>query len=138
MQRTRLTLHIVGMALCLLAPSCRKGGQEPKLHDRIMAAHTSQFCRPPDACFNPHVLAIEAGYDVTTFIGSKPEHERVPAKGLATYLQALPVQAWPRGPSITISPSDVVLDPRAVEQNFNAAQQLCRSLGLEVQVQPGG
>jgi hypothetical protein len=103
-----------------------------------LAANVSKFCRLPDACFNPHVLAIDDGYFVTTFIGSKPEHERVPAKGLAKYLQALPVQAWPRGPSITISPSDVVLDPRAVEQNFNAAQQLCRSLGLEVQVQPGG
>jgi hypothetical protein len=124
--------------LCLLSLSCGKGGQQPNLHDRILAANVSKFCRPPDACFNPHVLAIETGYDVTTFIGSKPEHERVPAKGLAKYLQALPVQAWPRGPSITISPSDVVLDPRAVEQNLNAAQQLCRSLGLEVQVQPGG
>jgi hypothetical protein len=138
MPRLRWILLSMTTVLCLLSLSCGKGGQQPNLHDRILAANVSKFCRLPDACFNPHVLAIDDGYFVTTFIGSKPEHERVPAKRLAKYLQALPVQAWPRGPSITISPSDDVLDPRAVEQNLNAAQQLCRSLGLEVQVQPGG
>jgi hypothetical protein len=73
-----------------------------------MAAQTSQYCRPPDACFNPHVLAVEDGYDVTTFLGSKPQHAQIPAQDLAKYLQALPMQAWPRGPSIAISPTDVV------------------------------
>jgi hypothetical protein len=138
MQRTRLMLLTVGIALCLLALSCRKSGQEPNLHDRIVAAHTSQYCRPPDACFNPHVLAVESGYNVTTFLGSKPQHAQVPANGLAKYLQALPMQAWPRGPSIAISPTDVVTDQHAVEQNLHAAQQLCGSMGLEVQVLPGG
>ena len=137
MQRTRLMSLSVGMALCM-ASSCRNSGQEPNLHDRIVAAHTSQYCRPPDACFNPHVLAVESGYDVTTFLGARPQHAHVPAKDLVTYLQALPMQAWPRGPSIGVSPSDVVTDQHAVEQNFDAAQQLCRSMGLEVQVLLGG
>jgi hypothetical protein len=131
-------LLTVGMGFCLLALSCRKSGQEPNLHDRIMSAHTSQYCRPPDACVNPHVLAVESGYEVTTFLGSKPHHAHVPAKDLATYLQALPIQVWPRGPSIALSPTDVVTDQHAINQNLLAAQQLCRSLGLEVQVLPGG
>jgi hypothetical protein len=138
MQRTRLMLLTVGMALCLLNSSCRKSGQEPNLHDRIMAAHTSQYCRSPNACFNPHVLAVESGYDVTTFLGSKPQYAQVAAKDLAKYLQALPMQAWPRGPSIALSPTDVVTDQHAIEQNLHAAQQLCASMGLAVQVLPGG
>jgi hypothetical protein len=138
MQPTRLMLLTVGMALCLLNSSCKKSGQEPNLHDRIMAAHTSQYCLPPNACFNPHVLAVESGYDVTTFLGSKPQYAQVPAKDLAKYLQALPMQAWPRGPSISLSPTDDVTDQHAVEQNLHAAQQLCASMGLAVQVLPGG
>jgi hypothetical protein len=103
-----------------------------------MAAQTSQYCRPPDACSNPHVLAVESGYNVTTFLGSKPQYAHVPAKDLAKYLQTLPMQAWPRGSSIAISPTDVVTDQHAVEENLHAAGQLCRSMGLEVQVLPGG
>jgi hypothetical protein len=131
-------LLTVGMALCLSASSCKKSGQKPNLRDRIVAAHTSQYCRLPDACSNPHVLAVENGYDVTTFLGSKPQYAQVPAKNLAKYLQALPMQAWPRGPSISVSPTDDVTDQHAVEQNLHAAQQLCGSMGLEVQVLPGG
>jgi hypothetical protein len=138
MQRARLMLITVGMALCFPASSCKKSGQKPNLHDRIVAAHTSQYCRAPDACYNPHVLAVENGYDVTTFLGSKPQYAQVPAKDLAKYLQALPMQAWPRGPSISVSPTDDVTDQHAVEQNLHAAQQLCGSMGLEVQVLPGG
>jgi hypothetical protein len=84
------------------------------------------------------VLAVENGYDVTTFLGSKPQHAHVAAKDLAKYLQALPMQVWPRGPSIAISPTDDVTDQHAVEQNVLAAQQVCRSMGLQVQVLPGG
>lgn len=131
-------LITVGMALCLSASSCKRSGQEPSLHDRIVAAHTSQYCRPPDACSNPHVLAVENGYDVTTFLDSKPQYAQVPAKDLAKYLQVLPMQAWPRGPSISVSPTDDVTDQHAVEQNLHAAQQICGSMGLEVQVLPGG
>ena len=103
-----------------------------------MAAHTAQYCLPPNACFNPHVLAVESGYDVTTFLGSKPQYAQIPAKDLAKYLQALPMQAWPRGPSISVSPTDDVSDQHAVEQNLRAAQRLCGSMGLDVQVLPGG
>ena len=124
MKRRRLMFLSVGMALCFLASSCKKSGQEPNLHDRIMAAHTFQYCRPPDACSNPHVLAVESGYNVTTFLGSKPQHAQVPAKDLAKYLQALPMQAWPRGPSIAISPTDVVTDQHAVEQNLHCPTAL--------------
>jgi hypothetical protein len=138
MQRIVLMPLTVGMALCLLASSCRKKGDTPNLHDRIMSAHTSQYCHLPDTCSNPHVLAIESGYDLTTFLGSKPQHAHVAAKDLVTYLQALPLQVWPRGPSISVSPTDDFIDQHAINQNLLAAQQLCRSLGLEVQVLLGG
>ena len=138
MLRTRLIPLAVGMVLSLVSSSCRKSGEEPNLHDRIVAAHTSQYCRLPNACANPHVLAVESGYYVTTFLGSKPQHTQVAVKELAKYLQALQVQDWPQGPVITVSPTDVETDPHAVEQNFYAAQQICRSMGLEVQVRPGG
>jgi hypothetical protein len=123
----------LGVVLCVTA-SCGNAS----LHDRIIAADTSKYCRLPDACFNPHVLAVETGYDVTTFLGSKPQHAHVAAKDLAKYLKSLPMQVWPRGPSIAISPTDDVTDQHAVEQNFYAAQQVCRSMGLQVQVLMGG
>src|ERR1700751_2583819 len=133
-----LRLHLIrvtaGVFLCLIFGSC---GRNANLHDRIIAADTSKYC-PPDACFNPHVLAVETGYEVTTFLGSKPQHAHVAAKDLAKYLQALPMRVWPRGPSIAISPTDDVIDQRAVTQNLDAAQQVCRSMGLQVQVLPGG
>jgi hypothetical protein len=127
-------IFTVGLALCLIPVSCR---QNVNLRDRIIATDTSKYCLP-DACFNPHVLAVETGYEVTTFLRSKPQHAHVAASDLAKYLQALPMQVWPRGPSIAISPTDVVTDQRAVTQNFDAAQKLCRSMGLQVQVLPGG
>jgi hypothetical protein len=134
-----LRLHLMPLTagvvfLCLIPVSCR---QNVNLRDRIISADTSKYCLP-DACFNPHVLAVETGYDVTTFLGSKPQHARVPTKSLAKYLQSLPMQAWPRGPSIAISPTDDVTDQHAVEQNFLAAQRVSRSMGLQVQVLPGG
>ena len=82
---------------------------------------------------NPHVLAAESGYNVTTFLGSEPQHAQVPVRDLGKYLQALPMQAWPRGPSVALSPTDIVIDQHTVEKNLHAAQQLCRSMGLEVQ-----
>ena len=123
-----------GLVLCVTSASCR---QNVNLRDRIIATDTSKYCLS-DACFNPHVLAVENGYEVTTFLGAKPQHAHVPTEGLAKYLQRLPMQVWPRGPSIAISPTDVVTDQRAVEQNFYAAQQVCRYMGLEVQVFSGG
>ncbi len=103
--------------LCLLS-GCRSG-QQANLHDRIMAANTSKYC-VPDACFNPHVLVVENGYVVMTFLGSKPQHANVQSKDLAQYLQSLPMQTWPRGPSILISPTDDLADPHAVDQNLYA------------------
>jgi hypothetical protein len=135
MLRPTLMSLAFGVVVCLTSANC---GQNANLHDRIIAADTSKYCRLPDACFNPHVLAVETGYEVTTFLGSTAQHAHVAAKGLAKYLQSLPMQVWPRGPSIAISPTDVVTDQRAVEQNFYAAQQVCRYMGLEVQVFPGG
>jgi hypothetical protein len=135
MLRPPLMLITFDVVLCITSASC---GQNGNLHDRIIASETSKYCRLPDACFNPHVLAVETGYDVTTFLGSKPQHAHVAAKDLAKYLQALPMQVWPRGPSIAISPTDDVTDQHAVEQNFYAAQQICRAMGLQVQILMGG
>jgi hypothetical protein len=135
-RRQRVTL-IAAIAFSLLVSSCRRD-VKPSLRDRILSASTSQYCRPPDACFNPHVLAVEDGYYVTTFQGAKPQYVHVPIKKLAKYLLDLPMQAWPRGPSITITPSDDVTDGRAVQENLQAAQQLCRSMGLEVEIGRGG
>ena len=134
MLRSPLMPLAFGLVLCVTSASCR---QNVNLRDRIIATDTSKYCLP-DACFNPHVLAVENGYEVTTFLGAKPQHAHVPTEGLAKYLQSLPMQVWPRGPSIAISPTDVVTDQRAVEQNFYAAQQVCRYMGLEVQVFSGG
>ena len=134
MPRPHLMPLMFGVVLCVTSATC---GQKANLHDRIIAADTSKYCLP-DPCFNPHVLAVENGYDVTTFLGAKPQHAHVPTKSLAKYLQSLPMQVWPRGPSIAISPTDDVTDQRAVTQNFDAAQQVCRSMGLQVQVLPGG
>jgi hypothetical protein len=133
MLRLRL-MFTVGVALCLIPVSCR---QNVNLRDRIISADTSRYCLP-DACFNRHVLAVENGYDVTTFLGAKPQHAHVPTKNLAKYLQSLPMQVWPRGPSIAISPTDDLTDQHPVEQNVLAAQEVCRSMGLQVQVLPGG
>ena len=134
MLRLHLMLLAFGVVLCVASASCR---QNANLRDRIIAADTSNYCLP-DACFNPHVLAVETGYDVTTFLGSKPQHAHVAAKDLAKYLQSLPIRVWPRGPSIAISPTDDVTDQHAIDQNVLAAQQVCRSMGLEVQILPGG
>ena len=48
------------------------------------------------------------------------------------------MQAWPQDPSIVVSLSDDVTDGKPVQQNFQLAQQLCRSLGLELDVRFGG
>lgn len=132
---TRLAIMTV-MALPVLG--CRDNAKLLSLRDRIIAANTSQYCHSPDACFNPSVLAVEEGYFVTTFQGNKPQKAHVPAKDLVRYLQELPMQAWPQGPSILVSPTDDVTDGKAVYQNLQLAQQLCRSLGLEVHVRLGG
>jgi hypothetical protein len=138
MHRPRATRLVLMTVLALLVLGCRKNDKLPSLHDRIIAARTSQYCHSPDVCINPSVLAVEDGYFVTAFQGNNVRHAHIPAEDLARYLQELPMQAWPQGPSIVVSPSDDVTDGKAVQQNFQLAQQLCRSLGLELHVRLGG
>lgn len=126
------------VAVCLFASSCGTSGKTQNLHDRIVAARTSQYCRANDACYNPSVLALETGYNVTTFAGSKPQYANVPPMELAKYLESLPMQVWPRGPMIEIALTDDVTDQHALYRNFYGAQQICRAMGLEVQIRPGG
>jgi hypothetical protein len=126
------------IVIYLVASSCGRPGKTLNLHDRIMAAHTSQYCGAPGACYNPVVLALETGYDVTTFVGAKPKRASVPPAELAKYLESLPMQVWPLGPMIELTQTDEVSDARALSRNFNGAQQICRSMGLEVQIRPGG
>jgi hypothetical protein len=126
------------IAICLLASSCGTRGNALNLHDRIVAARTSQYCRTPAACYNPIVLTLETGYDVTTFVGSTPKRASVPPAELAKYLESLPMQVWPLGPMIELTQTDEVSDAPTLYRNFNNAQEICRSLGLEVQVRPGG
>src|SRR5437660_1112344 len=118
----------IPLALCLLGSGCHSTAKQTNLHDRIAAAQTSRYCHLPAACINPHVLAVDNGYEVTTFLGSKPQHAHVPAEALAEYLQSLPMQVWPRGAVIEMSPTDVVIDGKAVQRNLVAAEQLCRSM----------
>jgi hypothetical protein len=103
-----------------------------------VAARTSQYCGATGACYNPIVLVLETGYDVTTFVGSRPKRASVQPAELAKYLESLPMQVWPLGPMIELTQTDEVSDASALDRNFSRAQQIFRSMGLEVQVRPGG
>jgi hypothetical protein len=48
------------------------------------------------------------------------------------------MSAWPLGPIVGITPSDDVIDSRAIQKNLDQAQRICRSFGLDVQFRPGG
>jgi hypothetical protein len=128
----------LAVAISVLAWSCGTSDKVLNLHDRIVAARTSQYCRAPGACYNPIVLALETGYDVTTFVGSEPKRTSVPPAELAKYLESLPMQVWPLGPMIELTQTDMVTDAPTLYRNFSSAQQICRSMGLDVQVRPGG
>jgi hypothetical protein len=136
-RRTLLKSLAIGTAVCFIS-GCRNASESSNLRYRIIAAHSVQYCHLPDACSNPHILAIESGYEVTTFLGSKPQHAHVPTRDLAGYLSGLSMQVWPQGASISISPTDVVIDGHAVDENLRAAQHLCHSMGLDVKILPGG
>lgn len=128
-----------GVLLAVFLGACNQPrAAKPDLRKLILTANTAQYCHPQEACFNPHILSLESGYVVTTFIDAKPQYSQVRTADLEGHLLALPMSAWPRGPVITISPSDDVSDPKAVRKNFSAAQELCRSLGLDVQIRRGG
>ena len=124
-------------ALFLLASCNSADNRELALRNRIVAGRAEQYCRP-DACFNPSILATENEYDVTVFAGSQPALARVQLNKLRSYLLALPLTAWPRGPVIVITPTDFVEDGQAVQRNLRQAEAVCRELGLAVQIRPGG
>jgi hypothetical protein len=141
MLRSLLCSGLAGVMSILLLSGCKPAARlepKPDLRTRILSANGSQFCRLPEACFNPGITVMESYYDVTTFLGARPQHRQVLTEDLQNYLAALPMSAWPRGPVITISPSDDVVDGQAIQTNFLAAQRICRDLGLEVQIIPGG
>lgn len=119
----------------LLLASCHSEGAG--LRNRLVAGRAEQYCRP-DACFNPSILATENEYDITTYAGNKPSVARIPLRKLHSYLLGLPLNAWPRGPAIVITPTDVVEDGQAVQRNLRQAEAVCRELGLEVRIRPGG
>jgi hypothetical protein len=126
------------IVIWFVASSCGTSGKTISLHDRIVAAHTSQYCGAREVCYNPIVLVLETGYDVTTFVGSTPKRAQVPPAELEKYLESLPMQVWPLGPMIELTQTDEVTDAPALYRNFNNAKQICRSMGLEVQVRPSG
>jgi hypothetical protein len=128
----------LAVAISVVAWSCGTGGKALNLHDRIVAARTAQYCSAPGACYNPIVLVLETGYDVTTFVGSKPKRASVQPAELAKYLESLPMQVWPLGPMIELTQTDEVSDAPTLYRNFSNAQQVCRSMGLAVQIRPGG
>lgn len=127
------------LVLLLIAVGCTKKPQEKvALRTRITAAKTWQYCHSPNECFSPHILVIERGYFVTVFAGNRPQSTAVSTEALGGYLTALPMSAWPLGPVVGISPSDDVIDSKAIQKNLEQAQRICRSLGLDVQFRPGG
>jgi len=136
--RQRILTSLAAGLLILQLSACNSRESKTNLGNRIRAANTTQYCRGHETCYNPHILAVESGYVLTTFKDSRPQYSQTRAADLADRLLELPMSAWPNGPVVTISPSDDVLDPAVVKQNFAAAQVLCRSMGLEVQVRRGG
>ena len=137
MRSTRHTF--CALALVFAVTGCtKKPQQNVDLRARITAARTSQYCHSPNVCFNPHILVIEKGYFVTVFTGDRPQGIAVSTEGLGENLTALPMSAWPAGPIVGITPSDDVIDSQAIQKNLDQAQRTCRSLGLDVQIRPGG
>jgi hypothetical protein len=90
---------LTALALILLVTAGKsRPAPAPDLRARIIAASASRMCHASDGCFNPHILAIETGYFVTTFTDSKPQHAQVRVEALSDYLVRLPISAWSRGP----------------------------------------
>jgi len=127
------------LVLLFFVTGCTKKPHEKVyLRTRITAARTSQYCHSPNACFNPHILVVEKGYFVTTIAGDRPQSTAVSTEGLGEFLIALPRGSWPLGATVGITPSDDVIDSRAIQKNLDQAERTCRSLGLDVQFRPGG
>jgi hypothetical protein len=125
----------------LLGVGCRyqdHEGAAADLRSRILAANLSPVCGGVENCLNPMVFAEDRGITVTTYAGGKQNIATVPAKALRDYLLALPMAAWPHGAVVTLSRADLVIDSKLVSQNFTDAEKICRSLGLDLQIRPGG
>ena len=133
---SRFRLALPGVLFLLVACHSAENA-EAALRNRIVAGRAEQYCRP-DACFNPSILAAENEYDVTVFAGTQPALARVQLNKLRSYLLGLPLTAWPRGPAVIITPTDIVEDGQAVQRNLRQAEAVCRELGLDVQIRPGG
>jgi len=123
-----------GAALAaLVVVSCTS---PPSLHDHIVASQPKP-CDRAD-CINPHILAVEDGYELTTAFRGAFTHHHVRADDLSRALRALPMSAWPRGPEILITPTDVVDDGPLVQVRVRDAERICRELGLTPTIRPGG
>ena len=129
--------RFAGPSLGLIAWLAACQSNQPVLGSRIAAAHSDRYCKP-EACYNPHVLASDTAYYVTSFAGRTPVRSQVRTTDLRRYLLHLPMTAWPRGPEILISPEDDVSDGVAVRDNLRHAEAICRQLGLRVEIRPGG
>jgi hypothetical protein len=101
-----------------------------------MRSH-AEPCHRAD-CVNPHILAVEDGYEITTFFEGAFTHQHVTENALSRFLLGLPMSAWPRGPEILITPTDVVDDGPRVQMRVRDAERICRELGLTATVRPGG
>ena len=135
---TSCDVTVLALIFIVTLSACKSTPQQIDLRARIAAAKTAQYCHSPRACFNPNILVVENGYDITIFVGDRPKHETVPADALAGYLVSLPMNAWPQGPTILITPSDDVIDGKAIERSLKEAQRICNSLSLNIDFRPGG
>lgn len=125
------------LALAIVVGCTKKSQEKPDLRSRINSARHSQDCHS-SGCFGPQILVIESGYFVTVFTNDRPQSTAVSSKALGEYLNALPLSAWPLGPIVGITPSDDVIDSRAIQKNLDEARRTCHSLGLDVEIHPGG
>jgi hypothetical protein len=133
------SIVFVTVMLTAIGTACRTTSSEvPNLSIRIAAANKSQPCHSPTGCFNPHILVFESGYDITTFAAGRPQHTVVHPEKLRELLLGLPINAWPQGPFVLVTPSDDVTDSESIKKNMTEAEKICRSLGLDVQLRPGG
>lgn len=129
---------VLALTFIVALSACKRTPRQIDLRARIATAKTAQYCHSPRACFNPSILVVENGYDITIFDGDQPKHQTVPADALAAHLVSLPMNAWPQGAIIVITPSDDVIDGKAIERNLQEAQRICNSLNLHVDFRPGG
>lgn len=135
------TLPVLVLAMLLCGCESRRSTALPNLRAVIVNGNSTQYCQTPvDRCTNPHILGDEEMLRLTYFVDGTPQHSSVRTEELAHYLTSLPISAWPRGPSITLSPADVFSGPdsrRRIDQNLAEAERICRSLGLDIEHRMG-